>query len=152
MAVYINWLGATVSKYQITNVPSANLPLVWDRIYNHLERVVDSAHGDITMISLREELLQGQAGLLVIHSGEEIVAAVCVEVRTMPSGKRILMVPIVGGEDMVNWIDQLNAEVKRLKKTLLCDAIRGAGRPGWVRELKKYGWKNVITVVSLEED
>jgi hypothetical protein len=143
--------GLNLANYTLKAIQQTELGLVWDEVKPHLEKVVEYSHGDITIETMRNELVNGRSWLIAVYRDTDIVAAITVDIRTMDSGKRVLMVPVVGGADMEHWLPMLHEELLHLKKMFVCDSIRGAGRPGWARELKKYGWKPIITVVSLED-
>ena len=131
-------------------IPAAEVGLVWEKVAPHLQRVVDNAHGDLTLLALRNRILKGDTQLLVAARGDKVLAAFTAEVRTMDSDKRVLMVPCVGGDEMDSWLGLLNETVIQMAKEWCCDEIRGIGRPGWVRGLRKYGWKPAMSIVTLE--
>jgi hypothetical protein len=131
-------------------VPAQNIGKIWKDIAPHLQRVVDHSHGDLTLAAVRNNILRGDCHLLLATRGEEILAAFTAEVRTMDSDKRVLMIPIVGGDEMDSWLDQLNEAVSQLARDWCCDEVRGVGRTGWIRSLKKYGWVNPMSIVTLE--
>ena len=135
---------------QISAIPIPLLGQVWNQVAPLLQKVVDESHGDITLASTKNRLMRGEAWLLAVSDGPEIIAAITAEVLVVESGKRILMVPMVGGSRMDEWLDLLHDQLKQIKQESLCDEIRGAGRPGWVRALKSKGWKPAITIVTFE--
>ena len=140
----------TEAEVNIFQVQPKDLSIVWPRVKHHLQRVVDESHGDLCMKSIRAGLLKGEGQLLAITRGEYILAAATMNVQTMDSGKRVLVVPAVGGDEIENWIEALDEYVTQVAKNLMCDSVRGIGRLGWVRKLKDYGWTPCHQIVEKE--
>ena len=138
------------SVIEVKVVPVHLLTNVLPEAREHLERVVEASHGDITYESIRNELVNGQAQLIAVFKGHKVIAAVTVNVTTMDSGKRVLMAPVVGGDEMELWLDDVMNLLNKMAKDTCCDTIRGIGRAGWTRQLKKYGWKPTMTIVEFE--
>jgi hypothetical protein len=136
----------------MTIIPPQSLHTVWDQAGPLLQKAVDESHGDVSMNSLREQLIAGNQKLMcVFDEGLQVIACITIQVATMESGKRVLLVPMVGGERMSDWLPGVMDQLKEMKKVFICDEIRGIGRYGWIRELKKYGWKPTSVFVSLED-
>ena len=139
------------SPYLIAAIPTHQLHVIWPLVVPHLEKVVDVAHGDLTLTSIRNKLTSGGAQLMAISRGNEIVAATTVEIVTMESGKRCLATMIIGGADSGEWGDQYLTKLQELAREALCDCVRGCGRLGWAR---KWGHKikPIMTVYEMELD
>ena len=138
------------TEYGVAAVPTNRLHLVWEECIPHLNEVVKVSHGDITLSSIRNHLVNGKSQLLCVSDGHDIVAATTIEVRTMDSGKRVLSCPIIGGRDVDMWGDMFLTTLKQLAKEYLCDEIRGCGRRGWARKWKDQGVQDIMTVYKLE--
>lgn len=139
-----------MGKYTISIVPPNLVEVVWPSITHHIQMVVDSAYGDITEESVKKGCLNGKATLILVHDGSFIAAAMTAEIHTLDSGKRVLAVPVIGGTDLAGWEADFNKAMIEMAKHFQCTEVRGAGRPGWVRELKKLGWRPVMQVVGFE--
>ena len=136
--------------YVISAIAPQFLSWVWEECAPHIERVVESSHGDITLASTRNRIVSGDLQLFAISRHGEIVAVFCTDVQTLESGLRALRVPIIGGDEMDDWIEQAIATWKKLAKELMCDCIRGLGRAGWARRLKCYEVKTTHVVYQLD--
>ena len=136
--------------YKIAAIQPTMLYAVWDEVVPHLQRVIDVSRGDLNLIATRNQLVSGEQQLYVISRHGEIIAVFCTDVQTMESGLRVLRVPIIGGEEMDQWIDQAVYAWRRLAKELVCDVIRGLGRQGWARKLKPYGLETTHVVYELK--
>ena len=135
----------------VASVPVTLINVIWPMAVPHLERVVEVANGELTLESIKSKLLLGQALLFLACVDEDIVAVATAEVRIFDSGKKSLVLPIVGGDNLDDWMVQLLEIAKLLAKDLGCTELRGLGaRKGWTRILKPYGWEEAYTVIRCE--
>lgn len=158
MGVQIDGVGASgmntvlelEDKCSISAIPVDLLHAVWDRVAPILQRACDVSHGDITLTSTRNRLVAGSLQLYTISRGQQIVAVFCTDVQTAESGLRSLRVPIIAGDDLEEWIDDAIEAWRRLGKELMCDVVRGIGRPGWERKLRSRGLRKTHVAYDLE--
>ena len=136
------------TRPQIDLVPVDKLHFIWDKVEPLLQKVVD-IDCDVTLYSLRNQLVNGVTQLMVVSEGSDILAAMTITVQTMDSGKRVLMCPAIGGERIDEWLEDFANVLRSMGKEYLCDEIRGAGRPGWERKAKSLGLKPIMTVFNL---
>lgn len=140
-------------EYRIFPVAPLKLHNVWLEVEPFIQGVVDHGYGDITIQSTRNQLMAGELQLFCIgHSSGEIHAVFCTDVMTMESGQRILRVPIIGGVEMAGWEKAFIEAIRNLGRELMCDRVRGLGRPGWKRAWKKFGLHEVYTAYELETE
>lgn len=138
-----------VDDYIIAAVPATCIELLWDRCVPHINRVIERAHGEITLEGLKKRLIAGNTLLVTVSKGADIIAVNTLEVRTFDSGKKALFIPVVGGSDVDTWIDRFLVIAKAIAKDHGCEELRGmAVRPGWMKKLEPYGWYNIHMVVG----
>lgn len=136
-------------KYMISAVPVPLIEVVWPQCIEHIQRVVEKAHGEITLESVKARLMTGNSLLVTISKGVEIVACNILEVRVMDSGLRALYIPITGGNDLDKWMPRFLEVAKAIATDYQCTELRGlAVRKGWMRVLKSHGWEEVHTVIK----
>lgn len=141
----------TEDNYVISAVPITLVDVVWPQCIEHIQRVVDRAHGEITLDSVKSRLMTGNSLLVTISKGVEIVACNILEVRVMDSGLRALYIPITGGHDLDQWMPRFLEVAKAIGKDYKCKELRGlAVRKGWMRVLKQYNWEEVHTVIKCD--
>jgi hypothetical protein len=137
--------------YVIAPIPPTLITVLWDRVEGHLARVVEVSNGEISLQSIKESCLLGKAMLLAVCRDDQIVAVITVEKRTFESGKSALFLPIVGGDELDGWLDQVLEVAILIAKDLDCEVIRGLGaRKGWIRKLKDKGWKEAYSVLEVK--
>ena len=132
----------------IAAVPASLIDLVWDRVTPHLQRVIDRAPDDLYMPRIKERLIEGHTLLVTISRGIDIVAVNVLDVKVLDTGKRVLYIPIVGGDELDNWMEDFLKVATAVAKDYNCTELRGmAARRGWMRKLKPYGWEECFTTV-----
>lgn len=130
--------------YVMALVPITLIEVLWEQMEEHLQRVVDVAHDEITLSSIKQRLQTGESLAVAVCLEESIVAVNLLEVRVFDSGVRAMYIPVVGGNYMDEWADQFLDVAKAIAKDFNCRELRGlAARKGWTRFLAKRGWEEV---------
>ena len=98
-----------------------------------------------------QQLAAGYARLLLSSDDEQILGATVVQLYRAENG-RALHVLTTSGVQMDTWLDDLVDELRSMAKANNCVAVCMSGRPGWTRELRKYGFKthHVQMVMEVE--
>ena len=130
---------------KISIVPVNMIDYMFPQCGYHLQRVVDNSHGDLCLEGMKKELLEGNAGLLIVTEGDDLIAAMTATVSVMQTGLRALYLPAIGGDRLDEWMDLMLPMLNELAKVYNCTEIRGTGREGWERILKTRGFKKCHT-------
>ena len=142
-----------MSRYIMGLVPIPLLEVLWDKMEPHIQRVVNVAHGEVTLLSVKNRLLTGTSLAVVVCLDEDIVAVNLLEIRVFDSGIRSMYVPVVGGNYMDEWADQFLEIAKAIAKDFNCTELRGlAARKGWTRFLASRGWEEVSIALRCKID
>lgn len=135
-------------NYTIAAIPIPLLDVVWPKCEPILKRATDLSHGETTTNIAYQKILNGHTLLLTVVDEGEIIACVTAEVRTFDSGLKALFLPLVAGDDMDGWIEQIYNISILLAKEHGCGEVRGiCVRKGWSRKLKPLGWEDCHTVM-----
>lgn len=140
------------ADYSILEVPVNDLDNIWDEhIKDIMKLPVDRSHGEVTLETTKERIKQGIAKLFIIVEDGKVIALNTLELRTFDSGEKALYNTLVGGTKMDMWgMDFLSLMIK-MGNALGCRELRGiAVRDGWMRKLKKLGWTEVHTIISMK--
>ena len=133
----------------IAAVPCTMIDLIWDKVDHILARPIAKAHRELTIESLYAKLKSGEALLMTVSRGSEVIAAATLEVRTFESGMKALYIPLVGGTDMDSWMLRFLEIAKAIAKDFGCEELRGvAARKGWLRKLQDLGWEEVSVAIK----
>jgi len=132
----------------ISAISADKIDLIWPLVEHHLQRVVDVAHGELTLYSIKGRLQDGMSILITINKGSEIIAVNTLEIRDFDSGLRALFIPITGGDYLDEWKDMFLDVAKSIAIEHGCDELRGiAVRDGWLRKLKPDGWEPLHQII-----
>jgi hypothetical protein len=134
----------------VSAVPPQMVGFLWDRVEPIIQRVIDRAPRDLDMGKTYDHLINGRHLLVIITRGTEIVAACTMDVKTTDTGEKVLYLPIVGGDDLESWVEPFLEVAKGVARDYGCTRIRGTGRAGWARKLKKHGWIPTFQTVECE--
>lgn len=138
-------------EYVISAIPVEMLDIIWPLVTEHLERVVEVSHGEITLESLYKDFTAVNSILLTISRGSDIIAVNTLSIRVFGSGIRALFIPVTGGNELEGWIDQFLDVAKSIAKEHDCTELRGiAVRRGWLKKLEPRGWETLHQIVRYE--
>ncbi len=122
--------------------------LVYPVASKFIESACEYSCGEITEANIYEQIVAGECSLILIYKDDCVVAAVTAEVRTCPSGKRLLALSTVGGDYMDEWLEELKDNAKQWAIDSDCEDIYIIGRPGWERMLKQFNFSKAHIVMS----
>lgn len=130
------------------NCPRINLvrPGGLHHMWPHYEKWIDEACSyslleNETSDTMRQGILEGRLLLAEIGSDEGALACAILTVIDTTEGQALHVIAL-GGEEMHLWLDDFIVWLRATAKGLNCTAgVTLTGRPGWVRELKKYGFE-----------
>lgn len=140
-----------MSDYKIVALPTSLVPVLWEQIAPHLEKVIPLANEEVTLEGVKLALLSGREMALLICRDEHVVAVHTLEVKYFDTGLRVLFINLIGGSEMDNWFEQYVLVMRAIAKDLNCTEVRGcAVRDGWLKYLNAMGFKKISTIVRLD--
>lgn len=131
----------------IAGVLSKDVESIWPFVEPLVQRVIDRFDMGYQSEHILEKLKARDQQLWLC--GSKGIATTEIT-RTAEFG--VLGVPIVAGDDMNEWLDDLFNVLRNFAKQHDCKFLEGYGREGWVRQLKPYGFEKYSTVVRMELD
>lgn len=132
----------------ITGVRAEHIPKLWAQVMPLIKRVTDRFDAGYDETLVYERLLSGDHQLWIIFD-DDLKGVFVTEVQIHPFFK-ILSVPIVAGDEMDTWLDDLVSTTVEFGRHHDCKYIEGYGRKGWVRRLSDYGFKDYSVTVRRE--
>ena len=112
----------------------------WEDIKQLLMPVIEIAYNEVTIEGIKQRLMSGNELALVALYGECVICICVLGTQQFETGKRVLEMPYIGGNNIDMWLDEGWKYILNIAKDLGCSHIRGNGRAGWERkvpELKK---------------
>lgn len=131
----------------IAAVTPVQLPYIWPKIMEFIQKPLEFESGGLTPEKIYEEVKTGRFVLLVAWEGSEIVAAQTAEIIADPQG-RVMNLVTTGGHDLELWQDKMIEVIDQLAREQNCVSIRTRGRMGWLRQLKRNGYKPLYYIAE----
>lgn len=119
----------------------------WPIAQEYLKEAIE-LNGALDAEDVLELIQQERMQLWGIHDGD-LKAVMVTEVVIYPK-KKILRVALIGGHDMYLWSDVVVHTLEQFGKELGAVGIEGAGRRGWVKNLKPFGFREYATMMIKE--
>lgn len=129
--------------------PREEIPEIWTEASDLLLKAVDHAHGETDIHHVYDDLIRGDAKMLLIIEDEMMVAAGVMKMSFFPN-KKVCQISFAGGSRMDEWCDQGLPLVEELARSAGADAIYIQGRKGWIRRLKNHGFSEYATLIGKE--
>lgn len=126
---------------------------LWPDIEQYVERALrHDPFVTATAEIVGQQLATGYARLLLaVRDDANILGATVVQLYRAENG-RALHVLTTSGVEMETWLDALIEALREMAQANNCIAVCMSGRPGWTRELRKYGFRthHVQMVMEVE--
>lgn len=119
----------------------------WHQYKGYIQRALDKSCGELAIQDIYQRVDDGRMGLLDIHGK----AACVIEFMDYPQITALRVVAL-GGEDMDEWLDELQDFLYRWAEENHMDRIEHNGRKGWIKTLKDYGYKERYTFMTRDID
>jgi hypothetical protein len=135
-----------------TGIPLRHLHLVWPDLWPLLEPAVKRSPDKPDVLA---RLLFNDAQLWAVYDADAPVAAIVTQIQAgrpsaaLRAGERRCLIWLVGGSRLREWAADFITKLEDWARSLGCVALRGVGRPGWARIVKKFGGVSLGTVDGL---
>jgi hypothetical protein len=138
-----------------TGIPLHHLHLVWPDLWPLLEPAVKRSPDKPDVLA---RLLWYDAQLWAVYDGNAPVAAIVTQIQvgypstalaTVAADEKRCLIWLVGGSRLREWATDFIAKLEDWARSLGCVTLRGVGRPGWARIVKKFGGVSVDAVDGL---
>ena len=127
-----------------TAIPLRHLRLVWSDLWPLLEPAVKRSPDKPDVLA---RLIACDAQLWAVYDGPAPVAAIVTQIQI--GGEKRCLIWLVGGSRLREWAADFIAKLEDWARSLGCVTLRGVGRPGWARIVKKFGGVSVDAVDGL---
>ena len=127
-----------------TGIPLRHLHLVWSDLWPLLEPAVKRSPDKPDVLA---RLIACDAQLWAVYDGPAPVAAIVTQIQI--GGEKRCLIWLVGGSRLREWAADFIAKLEDWARSLGCVTLRGVGRSGWARIVKKFGGVSVDAVDGL---
>jgi len=130
-------------------VPKELLNETWPFVLRFIQEPLLHEQGDLTPEKVYNYIEDGTFILLVCVDKGNIKAALTLEVIQKPTA-RIMNLVTTGGTEIDAWQDVMSDTVDIIAKENNCNFIHTRGRLGWLKQLKRNGYKPLYFIASKE--
>jgi len=124
---------------EVSLIHPIDIEPIWMDCVEHIGKPIELSCTDISIDTVKAALLSGEAFMIIVKDGTEIIAANVLHTIVYPTGHRVLSLPIIGGSRMVEWMDDFSKMTHSLARTLGCKELRGfSQRKGWLKFLNDH--------------
>lgn len=124
---------------EVSLVPSVGVTGLLSRIFPHLNKAAEYTFGRYEPEDIVDAVLDEDAHLWIAFEGKDILGITVTRFWQYPR-KKCLDVLFLGGDDWVNWRDNMFDTLQRWANDNGCDVIESSGRPGFARIFKNRGY------------
>ena len=121
---------------RIAMISPDDINVVWDRISEYIQQVVDHSRGEATLEDYYEHLSTGNMQLWLAVDKENILACMVTQIAPYTS-KRVLRIIALGGIEMERWLEFL-PDIEHWAMNMGCTALEAWGRKGWLKILRDW--------------
>ena len=122
---------------KLLQIPPEVTDQVWGAVMPYLAQAVEYSRGTNSLESAKTRAKSGQAQLWAIIEDEKphkVMAAGLTSLTDYPTGKRAMLVELLGGNGMNLWFD-LRHELEDWAKKNGCSVCFWWARKGWLRKM-----------------
>ncbi len=130
---------------QVYPVLSADCLSIWEWVEPLIGRVCSDESVGFSTEDILTKLQTRQMQLWVVPEK----AAMVTQVLVYPQHK-VLLVPILAGDDMDEWLPDIVETLVFFAKHMGCKYIEERGRPGWGKVLDKDGFRKAFVTLRKE--
>ncbi len=106
-----------------------------------IEALSYDLYNSITLPQLKRQIETGFARTLLCADDDRLLSVTILQLFKNTHDERILHVVCTAGQDSNAWLTELIDMLQSMALEQQCDAVTMAGRPGWARKLRHYGFK-----------
>lgn len=131
----------------VTDVNIRDIDTLWPLVKDLLQRAIDRNQGEFTLEDIYDSLVLGTMTLWIAYDKDRKIqaSAVC-EMRRF-SQRLICYIILLSGEGFEDWHWAINA-IEEWARENGADAIAAYTRLGFIKTMKKYGFRVPYTVIQ----
>lgn len=134
--------------YEVSLVPTNEITKVWDRIEPLVDKVIPYTYGRMLTVDVLHSLITNQYHLWIIYKDEKEIEAIAITEFMKYPRKTVLLINFISGDNLDDWIKELDKTLVKFSKESGCDFLEACGRAGWERKVTKLGWIKKFTIVE----
>ncbi len=126
---------------------------LWSEIEPYIIQALEyDLYASTSTEKIKKQVSTGFARVLLCTEGDSIMSATIVQLHRNTKQERVLHVVTTAGTNSTAWMPALVEAWKEIARQEQCDAITLAGRPGWARKMKQFGFRTEQIVMRMNND
>ncbi len=134
--------------YEVSLVPTNEVTKVWDKIEPLVDKVIPYTYGRMLTVDVLHSLITNQYHLWIIYKDDKEIEAIAITEFMKYPRKTVLLINFISGDNLDDWIKELDKTLVKFSKESGCDFLEACGRAGWERKVTKLGWIKKFTIVE----
>ncbi len=126
--------------WTVTLIPPEAVREWWPTVAPMIEPAVTLSKGRADMISVLQWLLERKYLLWVAYAEDRVIKAAFVTREARYPLRSMLAIDFCGGSERLGWVSEGTRVFKSFARDAGLDGVEMAGRIGWQKALKPYGW------------
>lgn len=135
--------------WTMTLIPTQAMKDWWPTVAPMLGPAIELSHGRADLVSVLQWLLEGRYLLWVTYPEDRVVRAAFVTREARYPGRSMLSVDFCGGDGMHGWAEEGTRVFRSFARDVGLDGVEMAGRVGWQKALRPYGWETLGVLVEV---
>lgn len=138
---------------ECTEIPWGTALELWSEIEPYIISALEyDLYASTSSDKIKQQISTGFARVLVCVADDEILSATIVQLHKNTRQERVLHVVCTAGDKSEHWLPALVEALRTIASEESCDGVTMAGRPGWTRKLRQYGFKTAQVVMRMNDD
>jgi len=135
----------------LKSVPSYDIDAVWHDIVGYLDFTETRSHGTMSAESIRDAIRdRDMQAMVVVDDDNEIIGVAVTELRSSPTGTRVLHIVALAGDRFDEWQEEGDRILRKWALSIEAPVVQLVGRRGWVKRLKPLGWQEDAVMMTLD--
>lgn len=135
--------------WTVSLTPASELFRLWPVVAPLLAPAVQRSGGRLDMSSVFQWLTEKRYLLWVAYGPDRVISAAFVTRGAVYPKRKMLVVELAGGDDLAGWGNEATRVFRNYARDAGLDGVELAGRTGWSRALKAYGWNTAMVLVDI---
>jgi len=133
---------------QINGIEPDMVEVMWPNVVEHVESACKHSNGELDTDGILLDLIDDKMRLIVMRNEDGIVAVMTIKINYFDTGKKVLTIVTTGGDNIDDWVNEIDQALTEISKREKCSEIYIVGRAGWTRKLKRLDYNTIHTTVS----
>ena len=132
----------------IAAIPRQDISGLWPVIEPYIDRALKFTFGEYKSNDVKDKAMDGHVIFFVVSKDGLIQSVISAEMVETPH-KKYMNIVTTAGINFDEWIDDTVDTIIAVAKEQGAEDITMIGRKGWLRKMKKYGFKHKYTALTL---